>query len=171
VSLLAAVCPRSSVLNVFEPRLPIMDSIVRAAVVYAFLLVVFRVSGKRSLAKITTFDFVLTLVISECVQQSLLGADDSMTNGFLLVLTLVAIDVGFSFMKQKSKTVRHLVDGAPLLIVERGSPHKDRMDKERVDEDDVLSAAREKQGLTALDDVDYAVLEENGEISIVPKRR
>jgi uncharacterized membrane protein YcaP (DUF421 family) len=147
-----------------------MDSVLRAALVYAFLLAVFRLSGKRSLARITTFDLVLTLVISECVQHALVGEDRSMTNAFLLVLALVGIDVLLSCLKQRSKLVRGFVDGASLALIENGVVHRDRMDRERVDLDDVLAAARDKQGLASLDDVRDAVLEENGDISVVPKR-
>ncbi len=147
-----------------------MDSIIRGAVVYLVLLVLFRISGKRSLAQITTFDFVLLLIIAEAIQQAMIDDDNSMTNAFLVILTLLAFNVGFSLLKQRFEFVDRLVDDVPVLIVEDGRPLRDRMDKARVDEKDVLQAARQQEGLERLDQIKYAVLERSGGISVVPKQ-
>ena len=147
-----------------------MDSIIRAAVVYLVLLVVFRISGKRSLAQITTFDFILLLIIAEAIQQAMLAQDNSMTNSLLLVLTLFVIDIGLSLMKQKSPMLEKLIDDVPLVLVEDGRPIKERLEKARVDEGDILSSARELQGLERMDQIKYAVLERSGGISVIPKQ-
>ena len=147
-----------------------MDSVLRAATIYIALMIIMRVAGKRSLAQITTFDFVLLLIIGEATQQALLGQDFSMTNAIIVIVTLVMIDIGLSFIKRRSKTIDKVLDDVPLVIVEDGVALKDRMDKARVDEDDVLSAARHLQGLERLDQIRYAVLERSGGISIVPKK-
>lgn len=146
-----------------------MDSVIRAAAVYIFLLVIFRLGGKRALAQITTFDFVLLLVISEATQNALVGQDFSITNSFLVITTLVGIDIGLSLVKQRFPQVERYIEGLPLVIVENGQPLKDRMSRARVDEDDVLAAARELQGLERLEQIKYAVLERSGGISIVPQ--
>jgi uncharacterized membrane protein YcaP (DUF421 family) len=146
-----------------------MDAILRATVVYRFLLVLVRLSGKRTLAQVTTFDFVLLLIISEATQQALIDGDDSMTNAFLVIMTLVGLNIAFSELKQRFKTAEHVLDGMPLLLVENGNPLHDRMAKERIDVDDVLDAARETQGLEHLEQIKYAVLERNGKISIIPQ--
>jgi len=146
-----------------------MDTIVRAAVVYLILLILFRISGKRSLAQITTFDFVLLLIISEAIQQALIASDNSMTNAVLLVLTLVALDIGMSFLKERSGVFEKLVDDVPLILVEDGKPIQERMRKERVDENDIMASARMSQGLERMDQIKYAVLERSGGISIIPK--
>ena len=91
------------------------------------------------------------------------------TNAILLVVTLVGLDISMSLLKQRSQKVEKLLESAPVVIVENGKPFKERMDKERVDEEDVLTAARELQGLERMDQIKYAVLERNGGISIVPK--
>ena len=148
-----------------------MDSVLRAAAVYVVLLVVFRIAGKRSLASITTFDLVLTLIISEAIQQALLDNDNSMTNAFLVVFTLVGMNIALSLLKQRSARAETLLDGAPVVIMSDGKLHRDRMDEERVDEADILVAAREKQGLSRLDEIRYAVVEQSGGISIVPRRK
>lgn len=146
-----------------------MDSVFRALAIYAILLIIFRISGKRSLAQITTFDFVLLLVIGEATQQALLGDDFSLTNAFIVIVTLVGIDIGLSLLKQRSPKLELLLDNAPLIIVENGRPLQERMDKARIDESDVLTAARELQGLERMDQIKYAVLERSGGVSIIPQ--
>ncbi len=147
-----------------------MDSVLRAATIYIALMIIMRLAGKRSLAQITTFDFVLLLIIGEATQQALLGQGYSITNALIVIVTLVTLDIGLSLLKRRSKTIDKLLDDVPLVIVEDGVALKDRMDKARVDEEDVLSAARRLQGLERLDQIRYAVLERSGGISIVPKR-
>ena len=146
-----------------------MDAVLRGFSIYMFLLVIFRVSGKRSLAQVTTFDFVMLLIIAETTQQALLGDDFSITNAALLIITLMGIDIALSLLKQYSRRADMLLEGMPLVIVEDGKPIPDRMKKSRVDEEDVLHAARELQGLERMDQIKYAVLERNGGITIVPK--
>lgn len=147
-----------------------MDSVLRAVVIYAILLVLFRITGKRSLAQITTFDFVLLLVIGEATQQALLGDDFSVTNAAVVIVTLLGIDVALSLIKGKSPVIEKLIDDVPLVLVEDGTPLKERLDKARVDEEDILTAARELQGLERMDQIKYAVLERSGGISVVPKQ-
>lgn len=146
-----------------------MDSVLRSIVIYAFLMLVFRLAGKRELGQVTTFDFVLLLIIGEATQQALLGEDFSLTNALLVITTLVGVDIGLSLWKQRSGTIDKLLDGVPVVIVEDGRPLMDRMQRARVDESDILTAARELQGLERMDQIKYAVLERSGGISIIPK--
>ena len=148
-----------------------MDSVLRGLVVYLFLLIVFRISGKRTLSETTNFELVLLLIISETTQQAMIDNDHSVTNGFLLILTLVGASVVLSFVKEKLPTVEKWLDGVPLLIMEDGKLHKDRMRQMRVDENDILEAARSLHGLERMDQIKHAILERSGEISIVPRRR
>ncbi len=147
-----------------------MDSVLRAAAVYLALLLLFRIIGKRSLAETGAFDFVLLLIIAEATQQAMIDDDNSMMNAFLIIVTLLTLNVGFSLLKQRSPLVDQLIDDVPVLIVVDGNPLKDRMDRARVDERDILQAARETQGLARLDEIKYAVLERDGAISVVPKQ-
>jgi len=147
-----------------------MDAIIKAFCIYVFLLILLRLAGKRTLGEMTSFDFVLVLIIAETTQQALLGDDFSLTNAMVLIGTLVGLDIVLSLMKRKWPKFDRLVEGVPMIIVEHGKPLWDRMYKARVDESDVLSAARELQGLRTLDEIEYAVLERSGSISIVPKR-
>lgn len=146
-----------------------MEMVLRGAAIYLALLVIFRIAGKRALAQITTFDFVLLLIIGEATQQALLGDDYSVTNSVLIIVTLIGLDIAFSLLKERFKTLEKLMDGVPLVIVEDGKPLKERMDKARVDESDVLTSAREAHGLERMDQIKYAVLERSGGISVIPK--
>jgi uncharacterized membrane protein YcaP (DUF421 family) len=146
-----------------------MDAVIRGAVVYLFLLVLFRLSGQRALAQVTTFDFVLLLIISEASQQALIGNDNSMTHAALVVTTLVGLNILLSVIKQRSKRLEKILEDVPLVLVDDGKPLRERMDKVRVDEDDILEAARACQGLERLDQIKYAVLERSGDITIVPR--
>jgi uncharacterized membrane protein YcaP (DUF421 family) len=146
-----------------------MEAVIRGAVTYFFLLLIFRVSGKRTLAQITTFDFILLLIVSEATQNALVGNNASMTHAFLVILTLVAIDIALSLLKRRWPTLDRWIEGLPLVIVEKGRPLKENMRHARVDEEDVLTAARERQGLLTMDQIGLAVLERNGQISIVPQ--
>lgn len=145
-----------------------MDAVIRGAVVYVILFVLFRLAGRRTIAQITMFDFVLLLIISEAVQNGMVNNDFSVTNAFLLVLTLITIDIGLSFWKERSKRMEKILDDVPTLVVDHGHPLKDRMEHLRIDEDDVLEQARYQMGLERMDQVKYAVVERNGHISIIP---
>jgi len=147
-----------------------MDSIVRAAVIYAILLLIFRIAGKRSLAQITTFDFVLLLIIGEATQQAMLGNDFSVTNATLIIVTLLALDIGLSLLQQRLPYLDKWLDDVPLVIIDDGKVLHDRLKKSRIDESDILHAARELQGLERMDQIKYAVLERGGGISIIPRQ-
>ena len=147
-----------------------MDSVLRAVAVYLFLMVLFRVAGRRTLSEMTNFDLVLLLIVSEATQNAMIGEDFSLTNAFLVILTLIGLDVGLSLFKKLMPRVDRWLEGVPTVIVEDGRPVQDLMERARVDESDVLAAARELQGLERMDQIKYAVLERNGAISIIPKR-
>ncbi|MFS8616952.1 MAG: DUF421 domain-containing protein [Solitalea sp.] len=145
-----------------------MNPLIRGIVVYLFLLVLFRILGKRSLAQITTFDFVLLLIIGEVTQQALLGEDYSITNALILIVVLIGTDVVLSKLKSRFKLLDRIIEGVPLIVVENGKPLRRRMKKSGVDESDILEAARLRFGLSKMEQIKYAILERDGEISIIP---
>lgn len=147
-----------------------MEAVLRAVAVYVVLLLLFRVAGRRTLAEITTFDFVLLLIIGEAVQPALLGNDFSVTTALVVVTTLLFIDVMLSLLKARSARVEKMLDGVPTIIVENGRCLRDRMDKARVSQDDVMEAARRLQGIERLDQIKYAVLEVSGGITVIPQQ-
>lgn len=146
-----------------------MESVFRGVAVYIFLLVIFRIAGKRTLSQTTTFDLVLLLIISETTQQAMVDDDHSVTNGVLLILTLIGMTILISVLKQKFPKLDLALEGAPLILIDRGKMLHERMEKCRVDESEILSAARMTQGVASMDQIDYAILERNGDISIIAK--
>ncbi|AYN96262.1 MULTISPECIES: DUF421 domain-containing protein [Pseudomonas] len=148
-----------------------MDAVLRAAAVYLVVFVIFKIAGRRTLAEITTFDFVLLLIIGEATQQALLGDDFSVTNAALIIVTLVVIDIGLSLVKERSPKLARFIDGMPMIIVENGQVLKARLNKVRLAEEDILEAARTTHGLERMDQIKYAILEKNGAISIIPKEK
>jgi len=147
-----------------------METILRSVSVYALLLLFLRLNGIRTIAQITTFDFILLLLIGESLQQGLIGEDYSLTNALLTVLTLIGLDVLLSLVKGRSKTADKILDGIPCVLLENGRLLKDRLQETRVGGSDILAAARETEGLERFDQIKYAVLERDGKISIIPKR-
>ncbi|SDB39177.1 Protein of unknown function [Pseudomonas sp. NFACC23-1] len=146
-----------------------MDSVLRAAAIYLALLVLFKIAGRRSLAELTTFDFVLLMIIGEATQQALLGDDFSLTNALMVIVTLIAIDVGLSLLKQRSQWVSQLIDGGPTVIVEDGRILQGRMRHARLVEADIMEAARSSQGIETLEQIKFAIIERNGKISVIAK--
>ena len=147
-----------------------MDSVLRSAAIYIVVLFVFRVAGRRTLSELTTFDFVLLLVIGEATQQALLGDDFSITNAFIVIVSLVGMDITLTYIKRKSVRIAKLIDGESMIIVEYGRVLDRRIQKSRIDQDDILQAARTTQGLERLDQIKFAILEKDGKISIIPNR-
>jgi uncharacterized membrane protein YcaP (DUF421 family) len=143
--------------------------IFRVVSIYAFLLLVFRIAGKRTVAQMTSFDLVVLLVIGDATQQGLVGQDYSVSTALVAVSCLILADVALARMKSRWPAMDRVVDGVPLVLVVRGRMIRDRMDREGVDAEDILEAARDQHGLRRLEDVDYAVLERHGGISIIPR--
>ena len=146
-----------------------MDSVLRGLAVYLFLLIVFRVAGRRTLAETSNFDLVLLLIISETIQQAMIDQDHSITNGFLLIITLVGTNIALAWLKDKSPPLDRWLEDLPVLLIKNGEMLKERMHKEWVSEEEIMTAARRLQGLERLDQIKYAVLEPGGEITIIPQ--
>ncbi|MCZ0960986.1 DUF421 domain-containing protein [Paracoccus benzoatiresistens] len=148
-----------------------MDSVIRGIAVYFLLLIATRLSGRRTLAQMTPFDFVLLLIIAETTQQALLGDDFSITNAAILILTLFGTDVLLAYVKSRSERAGSILDGNPTVLISSGKMDEEAMRRARVGVGDLLEAARSQHGLKTLDEIDAAVLEVSGGISIIPKER
>jgi uncharacterized membrane protein YcaP (DUF421 family) len=147
-----------------------METVIRGAVIYVVLLVIVRLSGRRTLAQMTAFDLVLVLICAETTQQALLADDFSITNAVILIVTLFTLDIGLSYVKEHWPLAEKVLDGVPTILVNDGKPDERALKRSRVDVDDIMQAAREKQGLERLDQIKFAVLEAGGDITIVPKQ-
>lgn len=148
-----------------------METVLKACGLYVALLILFRITGRRSLQQTTTFDLVLLLVIGEAAQPALIGNDNSLTTAVLAVATLLSFDVALSLLKRKAGPLERVLEGQPTIVVMRGVPLAAQMRRARIDEADVLQAAREGQGILHMQDIGLAVLEANGSISIIPAER
>lgn len=145
-----------------------MNPVLRGVIVYVFLLIIFRIMGRRTLNEATTFDLVLLLIISEVTQQGLVGEDFSITTAAVLICTLMGLNILLTLLKQSSKPIERVIEGTPLVIVYDGKPLVKRMDKTKVGEDDVMQMARLNFGIERMDEIKYAVLEKDGTITIIP---
>src|SRR3954471_2895996 len=146
-----------------------MVPVLRALAMYGFLLFVVRLSGKRTLAEVTVFDFILLLVISEATQQAMTGNDFSVTNGVILVTTLVVLDRISDFFSSRSDRTDRVLNDLPLLLIDDGEIMQDRLKWSQVQEHDIMESARKDHGLERFDEIRYAVLERSGGISVIPK--
>jgi uncharacterized membrane protein YcaP (DUF421 family) len=136
---------------------------------YFFLLFVFSMAGKRSMAEMDTFDMVTLLIISEATQNALVGQNYSMSYSLLVIITLVACTVFMAWLKARKPRMEQVLQGGPVILVENGRFFRDRMKAAFVDEQDILSTARREQAIERLDQIKFAILETSGQISIIPK--
>jgi uncharacterized membrane protein YcaP (DUF421 family) len=146
-----------------------MDAVLRAFAIYLILMLLFRVTGKRSLSQVTTFDFVILLIVGEATQQALLGEDFSITHSALVVATLIGLERGADFLSWRFPRFRRASESVPLVLVEDGTVLSEVLRKSHLTDDDILTAGRETQGLERMDQIKWAVLESSGSISVVPK--
>lgn len=147
-----------------------MESIFRAAFMYIFLMFIIRVAGTRTLSEMTNFDFILLLIIGDASQQAITSNDYSVTNAIIVIITFIVMDMLLAILKNKFPAFDRFIDGSPLIIVNQGKQVKKNMEKMKLGENDILEAARKTQGLERMDQIKYAILEKDGEITIVPKK-
>ncbi len=147
-----------------------MATILKTIFVYVAFVLLFRAAGKRTLHEMTVFDLVLLLLIAEAAQAALIGDDPSVTHALVVIVTLVLVDIALAYLKQRSRALDRWIEGVPIVLVEDGEPLREVMDRSAVDEEDILTAARERHGIERLEEIRLAVLERDGNISIVPRR-
>ncbi len=146
-----------------------MDAVIRGLAIYFTMLIIIRLSGRRTLAQMTPFDLVIVLVISETTQQAMLGDDFSITNAIVLILTLFTTDIGLSYVKRWSPKTAHVIDGIPTMLVVDGRYDERALQGCRLDKEDVMEAARSQEGIERVSDIRFAILEVSGNISIIKK--
>lgn len=148
-----------------------MDAVLRAVAIWFVLMLLFRVTGKRTLSQATTFDFVLLLIVGEATQQALLGEDFSITMSAIVIATLFAVDRVADFLGYKFPKLDRVMESVPVILVDDGKLLHDRMKRAHVGEEEILQSARETHGLESMAQVKYAVLERSGGISVVPRSK
>src|SRR2546427_3135441 len=154
--------------QVFGLTTPWWEIILRTAVVYVVVLVLLRAAGKRELGQMSPVDLVVILVISNAVQNAMTGGDNSLIGGVIAATTLVAVNTGFARVGHRVAYLKQLFESEPTVLVEGGKLLKRNLERENVEEDELMMAARE-HGLEDLAGVEAAYLERDGSISIIPK--
>jgi uncharacterized membrane protein YcaP (DUF421 family) len=143
-----------------------MDIVIRAAVVFVVVFVVTRVVGKRELSSLEPFDVILLVVIGDLVQQGVTQSDYSLTGAVLAILTITVLTVTTTYLNFKIRSMRPLLEGEPIVLIERGSVLERNLRRERLTLEELKSEARQ-QSIATLDEVEWAVLETNGKISFL----
>jgi uncharacterized membrane protein YcaP (DUF421 family) len=147
-----------------------MDVVLRAIAVFAFLLFITRVVGRRELSTLQPFDLILLIVIGDLVQQGVTQSDQSVTGAILAAGTFGVLTVLVSYTSFRFPRLRPVIEGEPLVLLEDGKPIERNLRRERITIEELAAAGRE-QGLAKLDQTQWAVLETGGKISFIPKRR
>ena len=151
----------------FIPQVPAWDIIIRTTAVYLVIFVGLRLAGKREIGQLTVFDLVVLLLISNSVQNAMVGPDSSLTGGIIAAVVLLVLDRVVAQLRLRSPRLRRIVEGSPTLLVLHGKMISEHIRQEGLDEDTLQAAFRE-HGVTDLKGVEMAVLEIDGSISVVP---
>jgi uncharacterized membrane protein YcaP (DUF421 family) len=145
-----------------------MDIVLRAIVLYAFVVFVMRVIGRRELSSMTPFDLVLLIVLGDAIQQGLTQDDYSITGALLAVATIASLQVFTSYLSFRSEKARKVFEGDPLVIVDHGEIVERNLTRERMTKAEIAEEARQQQ-IASLDEIEWAILEANGSISFIKK--
>ena len=154
----------------FDIAVPIWELIVRSIVVYAFLIFILRISGKRQIGQLAPFDLVLLLILSNAVQNSISGGDNSLIGGLIIAATLVLINYLVGYATYKSKKLEALIEGRPQVLIHNGKLYQDTMSNAQITQHELDTALREA-GCGDISEVHSGILETSGKISIVSIKR
>jgi len=142
--------------------------IYRTLIIYFTVFILMRIMGKREIGQITTFDFVVAVIIAELAALPMEEDHKPLWEGLLPIFTVVASEMILAYAALKSLTIRHLMDGRPSIVIENGHINEKEMAKSRYNINDLLIQLREK-GVADIDDVEFAILEPSGKLSIILK--
>jgi uncharacterized membrane protein YcaP (DUF421 family) len=145
-----------------------MDIVFRAVVIFALLLFLTRIVGRRELSSLEPFDLILLIVIGDLVQQGVTQSDHSVTGAILAAGTFGVLTVLVSYVSFRFTHVRPIIEGEPMILLEDGKPIERNLRRERITLGEVAAAARQ-EGIASLDGVQWAVLETGGRISFIKR--
>jgi uncharacterized membrane protein YcaP (DUF421 family) len=145
-----------------------MDIALRAAVLYAFVVLLMRVMGRRELSSLSPVDLVLLIVLGDAIQQGLTQDDYSVTGAIIAVSTIAVLQVAISYVSFRSRRARRVLQGEPIVLVEDGKLIERNLRRERLTEEDLAEEMRAQQ-IASVADVEWGILESNGTISFIPK--
>jgi uncharacterized membrane protein YcaP (DUF421 family) len=161
---------RTKIQVMWHSALPWWEFILRGLIIYVFLLVILRVTGKRQVGQLAPFDLVLLLVLSNAVQNAMNGGDNSVTGGVISATTLIVANGIVGRITYKSKTMERLIEGRPEILIHNGKLFTDVMDREKLTHHEVNAALR-TAGCACVEEVQYAILENTGQITVHPRKR
>jgi uncharacterized membrane protein YcaP (DUF421 family) len=153
----------------FTLAIPWWEFLVRGVVVYVFLIVLLRLTGKRQVGQLSPFDLVLLLVLSNAVQNSMNGGDNSLVGGLVSATVLVAVNYLVGFVTFKSKRMEALIEGRPMVLIHNGKLFEDVMARAQLTHHELDSALRQA-GCDCVAQVHCAILENNGSITVTSRR-
>ncbi len=145
-------------------------SVLRALFGYLFLVFIVRIVGRRPGKQLTPFEFILIFFLGGLMLTAIVADEASLTNAFCQILAIALAHYTLTVLRTRSDRIAQILDGTPLILLEGGQWRVTTMRRMRVHDDDVMENARD-QGLKTLDEIETAVLERNGEISIIPKEK
>lgn len=145
----------------------ILSAVIRAIVGYYFLVIMMRIAGRRPGKQITPVEFILVFFCGGLILTTTVADDRSLTNALSQIVAIALAHYMMVLLRRKSPAFGKLVDGTPLVLLEKGRWRSSTMTQMQIADDDVMAMARDK-GLERLEQIEYAVLERNGEISIIP---
>jgi uncharacterized membrane protein YcaP (DUF421 family) len=144
-----------------------MDLPIRATVIFFFIFLITRVAGKRELSSLEPFDLILLVVIGDLVQQGITQSDYSVTGALIVISTITVLTVVLSYANYRLRSLRGVLEGQPVVLVEDGRIIEANMRRERITIEDLESEGRQQQ-ITSIEDMRWAVLETSGRISVIP---
>lgn len=144
-----------------------MAAAFRAAFAYLFLVFMVRIVGRRPGKQMNPFEFVLIFFIGGLALTFTVADDRSLTNAVVQIVTIAASHYILVSLRQRYPRIALILDGAPMILLAKGKWHGEAMQRMLIEQDDVMTSARDK-GLYSLDEIEYAILERNGEITIIP---
>lgn len=153
--------------DIFSLTVPFWDIILRTALVYLALLLGLRLAGKREIGQMTIFDLIVLLLIANAVQNAMVGPDNSVIGGVLAAAVLLGLNALLAWLRLRYPSLRKWVEGTPTLLILHGKQFNGNLQREGIDNETLETALRE-HGITDVKDVEMAVLEIDGTISVVP---
>ena len=150
----------------FDLSNPLLNIVARTAIIYLALLVGLRLTGKRQVGQLTPFDLLLLLLLSNAVQNAMVGPDTSVTGGLVAAGTLFTANAIVAAVTRRSRGAANLVEGTPTLLIRHGQVLKENISREGISEEDLLRALRE-HGVDDTASVRAAILEVDGTISVM----
>ena len=148
---------------------PWWECCIRAACIYTFLLIVLRITGKRQVGQLAPFDLILLLVLSNAVQNAMIGNDTSIPGGCITAITLILLNWAVGYLTYRSKFLEGIIEGRPIRLVHDGHIDERNLHKVRMTVHE-LNASLRAAGIGCVEEVQVAVLENTGKISVVAKK-